>query len=335
MAAEIQRRDKEAAWRSDQEATLRSYLLGLASAEERELVEQRLLTDTDYFDEFQRMEERLIDEYVRGEIPDLEKLSHFLKSAEHREDLELALLLKRYFLRQDNRSEQDDRSEEDDVQSIPVPPVPRRRTVMEAVLASAVILFMVGTLNLFKTSVELGEEVVAAQERERYFAQQLTEQQQAVKEQQQLVNGLRQQLAEQQIRESLNGVDARDIISISLNPGLVRTGVNIRQVTIPASAQVLRLNLKLQNIGYPSYRAEIETVDGAVVWNVDGLKARHHILSAVAPGIAVPSKKYKELVLLVPTKLITHSQYLIKLTGVSKAGIAETIGTYYMEIAKK
>jgi hypothetical protein len=328
MAAERQRRGKKAAWRSgkesalrsDEEATLRSYLLGLASAEERERVEQQLLTDPGYFDELQRMEECLIDEFVRGEIKGVEKAqfdSHFLKSAEHQEELEFARLLDRYF------SRQDDFLGQNDLQNVSPLPVPKWRAVLEVVLASALILLMAGTSSLLKKSTRLSKEGMAAEGRERYLSQQLVEQQQAVKEQQQIVNSLRQQLAEQQIRASLSGGDARDIISISLNPGLARTGVNIRQVTIPASAQVLRLNLKLRGISYPRYRAAAETVDGVVVWNADGLKARPHTSSK------------DRVVLMIPTKLIIHSQYLIKLTGISKAGTAETVDTYYMEIDKR
>jgi hypothetical protein len=327
MAADRQRRDKEAAgWggkgsalRSD-EATLRSYLLGVASAEEREQVDQRLLTDTDYFDEFQKMEEHLIDEYVRGEIKGVEKAqfdSHFLKSAEHHEELEFARLLDRYF------SRQDDFLRQNDLQNVSPLRVPRWRAVMEVVLASALVLFMAGTSSLLQKSSRLSNEGMAAEGRERYLSQQLAEQQQVVEKQQQIVNRLRQQLAEQQIRASLSGGDARDVISITLNPGLARTGVNIRQVTIPASAQVLRLNLKLRGISYPRYRAEAERVDGVVVWNADGLKARPHTSSK------------DKVVLMIPAKLITHSQYLIKLTGISKAGTPETVGTYYMEIDKR
>ena len=47
---------------------LQKYLLGQASAEDQRTIEQRLMTEQDYYDQLLKMEEELTDTYVRGEL---------------------------------------------------------------------------------------------------------------------------------------------------------------------------------------------------------------------------------------------------------------------------
>jgi len=72
---------------------LRRYLLGELPPREEEQVEERLLTDNDYIEHLEIVEEDLIDEYVRGDLPppqlqSFEKL--FLSHPERRKKIRLA-----------------------------------------------------------------------------------------------------------------------------------------------------------------------------------------------------------------------------------------------------
>lgn len=301
---EIQHREEETA--------LRNYLLGLAPAEVQKRVEERLLNDADYFNELQRIEESLTDEYVRGEIKGIEKEqfdSHFLKSAEHREGLELARLLNRYF------------SEQDAAQNISLPSAPRWRAVMEVVLACAAIVLMVASVLLFRQVSNLREEAthlqqerVAADERQRSLAVQLASQEQ-------LGTRLTQELAD--LKRSAGAGDP-DIVSVSLTPGLVRTGATVPRAIIPNHAQALRLELKLQGVHYRSYRAQVETAEGEVVWTAEGLVAR-----------PTAGKRQRAITLVVPVVLITRSQYLVILSGALQSGTKEKVATYYLNVTRK
>jgi hypothetical protein len=295
-----------------EERLLRNYLLGLAPAEERKRVEERLLTDSDYCNELERAEECLTHEYVRGEIKGIEKEqfdSHFLKSAEHRKSLEFAGLLDRYF------SEQD---------------VARRKwhRAMEMALASAAIVLMAASAILFRQvsylhaeAARLEQQRAAADQRAQSLAGQLAEQGH-------LISTLSQELAEQKkllVTASWDHVarswGAPDIALFSLSPGLDRTGAEVRRVTIPAHAQILLLELKLEGIRYRHYRAQVETVEGEVIRTADDLTAR-----------PVADNSRKAIVLLLPVTLITRSEYLIKLAGITQSGASESVGTYYLNI---
>lgn len=296
----------------EEETMLRSYLLGLAPAEEQKRVEERLLTDEDYFNELERVEECLTDNYVRGEIKGIEKKqfeSHFLKSGERQKGLEFAKLLDRYF------------SERDVAWSSSLPSSAKWRGVMEIVLASAAIILMAASVLLFRQVSNLRGEVAhlqqeraAADKQQRSLAGQLAGQQQ-------LVARLTQELAD--LKNPADPGDP-DIVSLSLNPGLVRTGANVRRAIIPAHAQALRLELKLQGIRYRDYRAQVETAEGDVIWTANGLiphSMRH--------------SGQKAVILVLPVAPLTRSQYLVRLTRPTQSGTAENVGTYYLNITRK
>lgn len=295
----------------DQEAALRSYLLGLAPAEEQKRVEERLLSDSDYFNQLQRAEECLTDEYVCGQIQGIEKErfdSHFLKSTEHREGLEFARLLDRYF------------SEQDIARNISLPSAPKWRAVMEVVLASVAILSMAASTLLFRqvsnlhsALARLQQERTAPNARELLLSAKLAAQQQAVKELTEEYDYLHQLLFS---RDS-------DIVLVSLHPGLVRTGTNVRRVVVPAHAQALHLELRLPVIHYRNYSARIETAEGDVVWTANDLVSH--------PGY----NGHRVVTLVLPVAPITRSQYLVRLTGTTRSGTRESVATYYLNIIKK
>lgn len=80
--------------------TIREYLLGkLAGEDQRERVEERLLTDDEYFEELEIVKEELIDQYVGGALTNAERErfeQHFLTTRDRRRNLRLAQGLKEY-----------------------------------------------------------------------------------------------------------------------------------------------------------------------------------------------------------------------------------------------
>src|SRR5215475_3033584 len=80
-------------------AQIRRYLLGELSDREQSQVEERLLTEEAYFQEFLKMEERLADEYVMGELSEPERgrfETYFMQAPERRESVAFASTLGRY-----------------------------------------------------------------------------------------------------------------------------------------------------------------------------------------------------------------------------------------------
>ena len=87
--------------KSDQtkQETLRRYLFGQAPLEDSSQVEERLLTDGEFYQELLIVEDELIDLYVSGELSESERDSfetHFLLTPERRQKLRFARSLKKY-----------------------------------------------------------------------------------------------------------------------------------------------------------------------------------------------------------------------------------------------
>jgi CHAT domain-containing protein/Tfp pilus assembly protein PilF len=73
---------------------LRQFLLGeIADEDQRERIEKRLMTDDDYFEEFELVKEEVIDEYAEGEMSSKDRARferHFLTTPDRQVSLQLA-----------------------------------------------------------------------------------------------------------------------------------------------------------------------------------------------------------------------------------------------------
>jgi hypothetical protein len=82
-----------------QQQTIRDYLLGSLLTEQQAQFEERLLTSDEVHEELLIVEDELIDEYLREQLPasDRESFeSHFLAAPEHQEKLRFARTFRKY-----------------------------------------------------------------------------------------------------------------------------------------------------------------------------------------------------------------------------------------------
>src|SRR5262245_14939103 len=82
-----------------EERQMGRYLLGQLGDQEQRQLEERLMTQDDAFEQLQVLEDELIDEYLKNELPvqdreDFEK--HFLSAPERREKLRFAEAFRSY-----------------------------------------------------------------------------------------------------------------------------------------------------------------------------------------------------------------------------------------------
>src|ERR1041384_6033454 len=84
---------------SNDQTTVRQYLVGEVSDEaQRQQVEERLLTDGDFFQELEITEDELIDQYLTGALTADERRnfeSHFLAAPERQRKLSFARALRK------------------------------------------------------------------------------------------------------------------------------------------------------------------------------------------------------------------------------------------------
>ncbi len=293
------------------EILLRRYLLGLSSIDEQSAVEDLLLTDQACLPQLLRAEEDLTDEYVREQLegPEREGFeAHFLSNPERRENVEFAQALNRYLSTR--------------AQATPPYPavVPRWRAAMEVVLLCAVVVLIATLGTMFRTTVQLREQVgqyrakaAQAEQQAQALARQLDQ------EREQLAK-LREDLARP--RPSIHPADS-DLMAMVLTPGLNRTADHVATVNLHSGIRRLRLSLKLEDRSpYRSYRAELQTVEGAIVWSQDGLEAHR-------------TSHNKVIEIELPAMRLTKRDYLVILSGRNAAGVSDTISTYYFHVERE
>jgi hypothetical protein len=75
---------------------IRDYLLGRLADDEQQKIEERLMVEDDFFDEFESSKDELVEQYCAGELGKKERVwfeNHYLASTEGRQRYELALTL--------------------------------------------------------------------------------------------------------------------------------------------------------------------------------------------------------------------------------------------------
>jgi len=110
------------------------------------------------------------------------------------------------------------------------------------------------------------------------------------------------------------------IYSLILSPGLTRDIGTSQRFAIPAGTDFVKIHLKFEENNFSAYHAVLETVEGQQIWSSNKLKARNGD---------------KSLEVLIPTKLLKKSDYILSLKGVTKDGIFERVEDYTFTITRE
>jgi len=325
--------------RAEEVILIRRYLLGEIAEQDRNLIEARLLTDPQYFNQLVRVEGELTDQYVRCELSQQEREmfeGHFMNAPERREDVAFARALHRYVSSEANGR--------------PVDSGPRAWTAFmtdrslrwlvarNASLAFAALFLTVAvawllmeTARLQRRLAEVGAERAESRRLEQELKRQVDEQRSRGEDLARQLEISRGRLA--QIDREIAGLSKAvrstqteaGMVSLALFPGLGRDAAdtaNTRTVILSPRARRLRLELWTDHPGPARYRADALTADGDFVWSQDSLKERS-------------TKIGKAVVITLPVALLTKSAYLITLSGAAAGGNYERINSYYFEIIRK
>jgi hypothetical protein len=109
--------------------------------------------------------------------------------------------------------------------------------------------------------------------------------------------------------------------SLTLIPFAPRDGSGSNTLQLGPETRAVRLNLTFKNEEYRSYSVTLKTVAGEEVFRRRGLK-----LQSSAPG--------SFLSLTVDPALLTHQDYILTLSGLSKSGQTESLADYYFRVQR-
>ncbi|MBP6821621.1 MAG: hypothetical protein KA368_08760 [Acidobacteria bacterium] len=298
----------------NQENLMRLYLLGDLPEPEQLTLEAGFFADGNLLLQIQDTETDLVDEYVRGVLPQAERQQfelHYLTTPAHKERVAFAKEL----LQAANE------------QALPQPIQPKESFFEKLLaglfgpqfdvgtaLATAVLLLLVGGgwMAIQKTlwQQNRNQERIAELQRIRELENQIAQQTERNAE-------LTAELA--RLNERMNTkptpTAAQTVFSFILLSGV--RGSEQQTLNLPPGAEHVRLRIKLEADDFPRYRASLRPVDGGPSWTPSVTKTGSTI------SVKIPAQKLRK------------GDYILTLTGVNATGSTEEINRYSFRVADK
>jgi hypothetical protein len=248
------------------ERTLRRYLLGQLAGSELESVEERLFANEEFWEALCLVEDDLIDAFVRGELRGADRArfeSHFLTSARRRERVAMARVLAGKIAPTARRS----------WAGVITGLFRQQLSWNMAAAAAALAIILAGALMIpFVARVARERQEIAALKRQ---VEQLAGQAPARPPAADTTSSTVVEDLQRELRSLAAKVGQAAALSIVLAPGAQRAADQSPQrIVVPPGAQTVQLILPLTApSAYPSYRAVVQTPEGAEVWGSDELAA--------------------------------------------------------------
>lgn len=321
---------------------IRRFLLGDLTEQEREHVEQRLLSDDDLYQQLLMAEDELEDEFVCDALPEQERAKfsrHFLRVPELRQDVRFAAALRKHVLEAASPA------------TIAASTAATRASLLDwlrnffmqpalgvslaAMLLAAVLLaaWLIAQNSQLRKQVEqlqarqtpmptsqqdLQEQLAWERLRnEQLSAELLREQERRTEEARKIQEAKEQPRPTPARKPAPPGTAA--VVALALTPGLIRESGAWQKLSVPPEAREVVFRLDLPEGGHRSYQAVLKTVGGKELLSRRGLRA---------------NSGGKFVSVSIPAKLFGPNDYQILLSGVTPSGEPEDVGSYYFRVLK-
>jgi hypothetical protein len=297
----------------DDEALLVQFLLGSLPEEEQVQVEDRAFADPDYMGLVEAVEADLIDAFVCGELPPVDRRAfeaRFMTSPPRLRKVEFARALARVTteLKSAEPLHAARRSSWPSLLSLMRGWSPAFQ--FAAGVAALVVLTAVSTLLVQYAAMRSRVTVLEAQSRDAANREQ----------------SLRRELSTQSQRPPANetaSTSAPAIASLILMPGLTRAEASREQLVLSPDVPIVRIAIQLEpRDEFSRFRAELRTRAGEELLTYTNLRRRH------ADGASVVSFD-------VPSSALAAGEYELGLKGVTPNQPEADIGYYYFAVHQK
>ena len=311
-----------------------SYLLGALPAAEAERLDELSISDDEFADRLGAVENDLVDTYVRGELAGarLERFNrHYLASPRRQEKIRLARTLLGFADAAAAVEPSNSRPKKKPSTSTPRLGLFTRPAWPWGVAIAAVLLLLAGGYlwlenNRLRHQVTATEaERAALQEREQELAKQLEQRQSTDDQTAAELARVRERLAQLESQRVIPqnetggaGERALQVVSMVLTPPTRGSG-QVPKITLPASADVLAVELQLEANDFPAYRATLkDPATSRIIWRSGNL----------------PIKGGRNTVAVrLPARRLRPQNYTLELSGVRSSGASEIITDYTFKIA--
>jgi hypothetical protein len=290
---------------------IRKYLLGSLEGEEREQLEERVLSDPNFRDRVLLVEENLIEDYTAGVLDETERhgfLKMFYADPQRRIEVQVVKGLKQHaatnwWTRLFGAVQNTWKSHRATLASAGASPLDSLSGFHKAAIAGALVIAVTITFLLVQRFL-----------RSEQAPPSLTQEQQ------------RHDLIERELARLNKSREAQSLptaLAATLSPGLSRgddteSTIQFPIVTLPRGAESaqLRLLLRPSDNEYRSFQAVLTPIGTSESYKVD--------LNPVEMSPGVPA-----LILRLPTRVLDDGDYSVQLSGQSADGRTEALPDYY------
>jgi len=326
------------------EKLITQYLLGELPEEQQVEIEDRAFSDQDFLASITSVENDLIDEYVRNEMPAADRRrfeSRFLASESRRKRVEFAKALAQMLpeIRVTERGTRKVSATRVSWRDALAAFINGLNPAGKIALATAILVILVGGAWLFTQTLTLRNQLkqLQAQQSSRENSQQTLEQQLASERRrnEELAAQLHQEKqqraqSDESLRQLTETVTPQQteappsiIASLTLLPGISRGANTQPKLVLPPNASVARLQIGIEpEEDYESFGVELRTASGRPVWMRDSLTARS-------------SRGGRSIRLTLPASALLPGEYELRLKGIPDTGPPEDVGFYYFQVMKQ
>lgn len=318
---------------SEDERTIRRYLLQELAEEDRQRVEEKMMTDDAFLEEITFAEDELVDEYTRGALKGVERQKFeqsFLTTPQGRHDVNFNKACRDHIPKAARAVA---------AQSAPQPrsfasPVVSfwRSQRAGAAFALGVMMILVAlSAWLVVTERQRRSEIdrlqVEVQRVEKELADQrnqASQLQRDFQESRERNSDLERQLADlKNDRDRIGQSEpmATGILSLILSPGQTRMGSIRQTVTITPDKHTVEFKLRVPSPDYAGYKADLIGKSGELT-SYNRLEVRR-------------VRSETQVLLRLPAAKLAPGDHEIKLLGITAQGKTEPIDSYYLTVAKK
>lgn len=318
--------------------SIRRYLLGELSEDEREQFERRLMSEDDLYQQLLINEDDLIDEYVSGTLPehDRGKFSRqFLQVPELRQDIRFAVALRNRAQKAAPQSTAEGSSKTSRRSLFDWLGTFFMQPALGVALATALLAVVLFAVWLAVQNSRLRQQVDQLQARqtptptapqdlqEQLASERLRNEQLSaeLRRAQEANAGGAHPVEEPQDRRPTPRPqgESATFVAFTLTPGLTRgESEGLKKISLQPGMREARIRLDLPEAGYRSYRVAVKTVDGREILQRQGLR----------------DVGGKFVQLNIAATLLSPDDYQILLSGTPPSGETEEISRYHFRVLR-
>ncbi|HYJ87468.1 MAG TPA: hypothetical protein VEW46_15515 [Pyrinomonadaceae bacterium] len=305
----------------DKEQLLKKFLVGQLSEDEQAAVEDRIISDDDFFERLLVIEDEMIDAYTGGELSAGERKlfeAHFHSAPHNLERLEFANTLRQFLV---ERQSESNRVGAQSWWRM----FPDFRFNRPVAWATAMVLVAVafGAIWIFisRTRIDEGNQRVLNQPSPPGPAQVVPQKDNVTEPDKALVTPTPPSVPSPSLQKNSTEPARPVTATFILTPGLSRDAGSARDLIISPATTQIQLRLPLEqgtSADFKNYRVLLSLADGEPVWS----------------GVAKPAGD-RTLGVNLPARLFQRGDYVLELKGVAAAGNSESVAEYSFRILQK